>query len=173
MKILSLKHLLSFMYLAVSGYLFINVGGNGNLSNYAIWSRPEFWPRIVLIGVTLTLFIKFYWLQKESLSKNSLQKMANLLFCKRTILGIMIVTVYCFSTQYLGFAFATMVYLAIFMRFLGQKSLKILMIGPPISVLIILFVFWRILYVSLPKGLGIFLDFSNALLTIVRMEVGG
>ena len=173
MKIARLKHMLFLMYLAVAGYLFINVGGNGSLTSYAIWSRPEFWPRTVLVGLSLTVFMKLYWPQKNYTTTSSVKGFINLLFSSRIILGILIVSVYCFSTEYLGFAFATILFLFIFMQFLGQTNIKYLIIGSSVSVLLILFIFWRLLYVSLPKGFGIFLDFSNLMLTIVRLGATG
>jgi hypothetical protein len=95
--------------------------------------------------------------------------MAGLLCGSRIIIGILLVTAYCYSTQYLGFAFATMLFMGVFMLYLGQKDYRILVGMPIVSVIIILFVFWRILYVSLPKGYGIFLYFSNLILDLVRI----
>jgi hypothetical protein len=168
MSTLIFKHIFLLIYLTITGFLFINVGGNESMTSYSIWSRPEFWPRTILIGLSLTVLMKLYLPRNKLSSKSTIKETITLLFKSRIIIGILGVSAYCYSTQYLGFAFATMAFLCIFMWYLGQKNLKSLIIIPVISVFLILFVFWRILYVSLPKGSGFFLDFSNLILTIVR-----
>lgn len=167
------KNIFLSICLAVIGFLFVDVGGNESLSTYSVWSRPEFWPRVVLVGMGLTVVMKFYWPKKESSSKKTVQDTINTLIKGRILFGIFIVYIYCFSTQFLGFAFSTILFLCIFMWYLGQRNIKHLIIMPAVSVLFILFVFWRMLYVSLPKGSGIFLEFSNLILSIVRMGSSG
>ncbi len=173
MNTLVYKNIFLLIYLAVIGFLFVDVGGNESLSTYSLWSRPEFWPRVILVGMGVTVVLRLYWPKKGSSSQKTVRETLSLLFSRRILLGILVVTLYCFSTQYLGFAFSTMVFLGIFMWYLGQKSVKYLILMPTVSVLFILFVFWRVLYVSLPKGSGIFLDFSNLILTIVRLGAAG
>lgn len=161
------------LLLALIGSLFVSVGGNGNLASYSMWSRPEFWPRVVLIGMAVTIVLKLYWPKNGETKKERVKDTIAKLVGARIVLGIVIVTAYCFSTQYLGFAFSTMIFLGLFMWYLGQRSIKSLIAMPAVSVLLILFVFWRMLYVSLPKGVGVFLEFSNLILAIVRMGASG
>ena len=91
------------------------------------------------------------------------------LLIPKVIISVVIVGLYCYLSQYLGFALSTMVFTAGYMWFLGMRKVKLLISFPIVSTLVILLVFWRVLYIAVPKGEGIFLHFSNLVMAIVRV----
>ena len=159
-------------------YLFIEVGSESTfiaftIKDYPTMAKPSFWPRIMLIGLLVSTLLKLFLAVRETdkpqlgktISETSLIKH---ILLPKVLISVFIVTLYCYLSQYLGFAFVTMVFAAVYMRFMGMKRLTVLTSVPIISTLCILLVFWRFLYVAVPKGQGIFLTFSNLIMGIIR-----
>ena len=139
-------------------------------------AKPSFWPRVMLIGLLfcalLKLFLAVRETDKQQLGKTiSEASLIKHIMLPKVILSVCIVTLYCYLSQYLGFAFATIVFAAVYMRFMGMKKLTVLTSVPIISTLCILLVFWRFLYVAVPKGQGVFLTFSNLIMGIIRFGI--
>ncbi|MHB9096335.1 MAG: tripartite tricarboxylate transporter TctB family protein [Syntrophales bacterium] len=155
-------------------YLYIDVGREtalitATLKGYPAAARPNFWPRVMLAGLLVTGLVKLYLNARKRVDHEREQESAPRILMPKVIISVVIVGLYCYLSQYLGFAFATIVFTAGYMWFLGMRKLKLLVSFPILSTLVILLVFWRVLYIAVPKGVGIFLTFSNLVMSIVRV----
>ena len=157
------------IFILVIVYLYIHVGSGQMFSSYDVMSRPEFWPRVMLLGLLVTGLLKILAATPHSPTRPEKTNWRQHLLVPRALIGIFIVAAYCYITQYAGFAFATLIFIPIFMWYLGARSPKLLIFTPVISLIAVLLLFWRFLYVAVPKGYGIFLSFSNMLLSLVRI----
>jgi putative tricarboxylic transport membrane protein len=163
----------AFLLTMVVIYLFIEVGKENEiikatLRGYSAMSRPGFWPRVMLVGLLVTGLLKLFLIPRKSDDRQAKQSLLKLLLVPKVMMSIAIVGMYCYLSQYLGFAFSTAAFTAVYMRFLGMKKWKLLVLFPICSTFVTLLIFWRLLYVSLPKGEGIFLSFSNLIMGIIR-----
>jgi len=163
----------AFILAMVVIYLYIEVGKEtdlikATLRGYPAMTRPNFWPRVMLVGLLVTGLLKLFLVARKSDDRQPTQNLRKLILVPKVMISIVIVGLYCYLSQYLGFAFSTMAFTAIYMWFLGMRRLKPLVLFPILSTLVVLLVFWRLLYVSVPKGEGIFLMFSNLIMGIVR-----
>jgi hypothetical protein len=163
----------AFILMMVVIYLYIEVGKEtelitASLRGYVAMSRPDFWPRVMLVGLLVTGLLKLFFTARKSDDRQPKQTLLKLLLVPKVMISIVIVGMYCYLSQYLGFAFSTMSFTAVYMWFLGMRRLKPLVLFPILSTLVTLVIFWRLLYVGVPKGVGIFLMFSNLIMGAIR-----
>jgi hypothetical protein len=163
----------ALIFTTVVIYLFIKVGQETELQThqlkgYSTMARPTFWPRVLLVGLLGTGLTKMFLSARKPRDRQSAKNLLKHIALPKVVISVCIVALYCYLSQYLGFAFATMAFIAGYARFMGMRKLTILIPVPILSTLAILLVFWRILYVAVPKGQGIFLAFSNFIMAIVR-----
>lgn len=164
----------AFILVMAVTYLYIEVGQEtslitATLKGYPATARPNFWPRVMLVGLLVTGLLKLYLNTRERADHEREKESAPRILVPKVIISVVIVGLYCYLSQYLGFAFATIVFTAGYMWFLGMRKMKMLISFPILSTLVVLLVFWRLLYIAVPKGVGIFLAFSNLLMSIVRV----
>lgn len=157
------------IFVLIVAYLFIDVGSGDMFASYTLMSRPEFWPRVMLVGLLITGMLKFLVSSRLVHSRQTKKNLLRHLLVPKVIISIIIVAIYCYSTQYVGFALGTMIFISAYMWFLGVRKMRPLLLTPIVSTIIILLVFWRFLYVAVPKGYGVFLSFSNFVMAIVRI----
>ncbi len=141
------------------------------LQDSPMMTRPNFWPRVMLVGLLLTSLLKLFMIARKSHDQQSKPGLFRFIFVPKVMISVCIVTLYCYVSQYAGFAFATIVFTAVYMSFMGMTKLKYLIAFPVLSTLSILLVFWRFLYVAVPKGEGIFLKFSNLVMDLIRFGI--
>ncbi len=155
--------------------LYIEVGREtelitATLKGYPAAARPNFWPRVMLVGLLVTGLLKLLLnFRKPEEQKPEEKSLLRHLLLPKVLISVVIVGLYCYLSQYLGFALSTMAFTAGYMWFLGMRKVKMLISFPILSTLVILLVFWRVLYIAVPKGEGIFLLFSNLVMAIVRV----
>ena len=164
----------AFILLMIVLYLYIDVGKEtdliaATLKGYPAMARPNFWPRVMLVGLLVTSVLKLLLAARKPEDREAGKGLLAHLLVPKVLISVVIVGTYCYLSRYLGFSFATMVFTAGYMWFLGMKKVKTLVIFPILSTLVILLVFWRVLYIAVPKGEGIFLQFSNLVMSIVRV----
>jgi hypothetical protein len=121
----------------------------------------------MLIGLLVTGLVKLF-LARKSDDRQPKQDLLRRILVPKVMISIVIVGMYCYLSKYLGFAFSTMAFTAVYMWFLVMRKLKPLVLFPILSTIVVLLIFWRMLYVGVPKGEGIFLMFSNFIMGIVR-----
>lgn len=155
-------------------YLYIEVGNEtdlitATLKGYPAMARPNFWPRVMLVGLLVTGVLRLLLNLRKPEENKSEENLLTYLLLPKVMISVAMVGMYCYLSQYLGFALATMAFTAGYMWFLGMRKVKLLISFPILSTLVILLVFWRLLYIAVPKGEGIFLHFSNLVMAIVRV----
>lgn len=164
----------AFILVMVVTYLYIEVGQEtalitATLKGYPAMARPNFWPRVMLVGLLVTGLLKLYLNARKQADQEREKGSAPRILVPKVMISVVIVGLYCYLSQYLGFAFATIVFTAGYMWFLGMRKVKMLISFPILSTLVVLLVFWRLLYIAVPKGVGFFLTFSNLVMSIVRV----
>jgi len=84
--------------------------------------------------------------------------------------GIGVTIAYILLIDTLGFFIASSTYLALFMAIGGYKRWRVIVSTSVLGSLVIMFIFMKIVYVSLPLGSGPFLTVSTALLTVMGVH---
>lgn len=145
-----------YLYHETSKFGFIDLyGGLG----------PAFWPRLLLVllmvfsvGVAVGVFRKV---------KKGLLPAATALTLDRgkiqLFAAIGLIVLYIILMKIIGFLVLTPIVMIAFMYLLGEKS-KVWIFSVPFALTIgIVLMFTRVMYVPLPRGIGIFLSISHLL----------
>lgn len=124
---------------------------------------PAYWPKFLLIFLMLLSFLvavdavrgrKKKEAEKEEAQKSESGKV-------RLFLAIGFIVLYFILMQVLGFILLTPFFLIAFMYLLGERKKKwIFGVSIGLTILIV-WVFTKAMYVPLPRGQWIFLDFSH------------
>ncbi len=123
----------------------------------------EVWPSILLIGIIITCVVALvYRAIKKNYYKPPKMDREGLL---RIVGTILFIVTYALTFEYLGYFVSTVVLFSIYLRFLKVRA--------PISVLLSIFlallatVMFPIgLLIPLPRGYGVFCDFTTHLLSL-------
>jgi putative tricarboxylic transport membrane protein len=117
---------------------------------------PQIWPRGILILLILFSSIKIVEILifGEAGQEKSKLKLKNILS--------MIITLflYIFSMQYIGYITSTLIFTFSAMLLFGNRSILQLIIIPILIVSFTYLILTHLMYVPLPKGIGIFRDIS-------------
>ncbi|RJR50593.1 MAG: tripartite tricarboxylate transporter TctB family protein [Desulfobacteraceae bacterium] len=140
---------------------------------------PEFWPK-ALLGMTMAVclyeVIKTAFRRRaESISPSTHKKIETAKTKKKIypallILGVVMTVAYVSLVSLLGFALCTFLYFAAFM-FVGRYRNTWAILGNSvIGTLVLLFIFMKIVYVSLPLGQGPFSTFSLFIMGLMGIK---
>lgn len=119
-----------------------------------------FWPKFLLGLLFILLCIQI--LKNITKIKNE-GKLSNISikFSKKTlILSLLIIAVYIISIDVLGFILSTFLFQVIFLKILHEKKISIIIFVPTIITIICYILFIKVLFIPLPRGVGIFRMFS-------------
>ena len=124
---------------------------------------PAYWPKFLLIflmGLSILVAIDTFRHRKKTALEE--KKTGPLDGGKMRLLSAMgFIVLYFILMQVFGFIILTPFFLVAFMWLLGERS-KIWMVGVPIGLtILIVWAFTKAMYVPLPRGQWIFLDFSH------------
>jgi len=129
---------------------------------------PRFWPRLwLVIMLLLTALDTLLALQKqpeaadtatEAPAQASAPESLPLLFA-----GIALVVLYALVTELTGFTLATMVFLMTFSYLGGYRHIPSLALTAFGMTLVLTYIFVYVVYISLPLGLGPFLEMNVSL----------
>lgn len=154
--IISAVIFLGSLYLYVESMKFEGLDVYGKLG-------PAYWPKFLLICLMALSFLvavdafrerKKRDSEKEETSKADSGKV-------RFFFAIGFIVLYLILMQIFGFIILTPLFLIAFMYLLGERK-KIWIFGVPIGItVLIVWVFTKAMYVPLPRGQSIFLDFSH------------
>ena len=128
---------------------------------------PNTWSLILVVGLmisSLAVVIR-YGLQKlrsgqvgdkteEFLKVEKNDKITMIMFIALNV-------AYIFSLRYIGYIFGTILYLSFTYRYFGTKGTKKLILLPLCLVAIFVLVFGRLLYIPLPRGVGVFYEITS------------
>ncbi|MCC6212590.1 MAG: tripartite tricarboxylate transporter TctB family protein [Burkholderiales bacterium] len=89
---------------------------------------------------------------------------------RRLATGIGVTILYVALIGVLGFTVATVLYLAAFMRAGNYRRYPVIATASVAGTAVLVFVFMRVVYVSLPAGIGPFATFSFAVLSLIGVK---
>jgi len=132
---------------------------------------PDFWPKIILILLMLLAaydFVVAVRIKEETAKKDSEQKTNRyplLLF-----IGSILTVGYVYFVSILGFPLTTFLYLMGFMYTGRYRKMGVIAVSSFITVIVMLLIFVKLVYVSLPLGEGIFADFTILLYNLLGIH---
>lgn len=142
------------VYFLVESFRFKVPGIGGKLG-------PGFWPQMILISLIVLCgyLIGGYLLQKRGAANEKARGFDLKEYRYLLVLALMIA--YFLAMPQIGFILATPLFMAAFMLLLGEKS-KGWIIGVSLGLtVVVVILFTKAMYVPLPRGKGIFLQFSH------------
>jgi len=128
---------------------------------------PRFWPQLwLIIMLLLTALDAALALRKRPAADDDVAAAAServpeslsLLFA-----GMALVILYAITTIVAGFALATLIFLVAFSYLGGYRRIPSLLLVASGTTLVLIYIFVYVVYISLPLGLGPFLEMNVAL----------
>jgi hypothetical protein len=122
---------------------------------------PGFWPKFILISMMILSFlvaIDAFRARKKSTKEKEAVKSAGSRI--RFFSALILIIAYFFLMNIVGFIALTPFFLIAFMILLGEKSWSWMIILSVGMTILIILAFTQAMYVPLPRGVGIFHDFS-------------
>lgn len=165
--------------LAIAAFLY------GRTASFAALGRPgqlgpDFWPKAVLVLLMVTCAIEILRVALAPPAKPS--ALANAKqghgegddhaprYPVLLLSGIVLTILYVPGMQVLGFFLATAIYLAAFMVVGRYRRYGVVAVTSIVGSLAFVFVFMKIVYVSLPIGVGPFQSVSTALMALLGIH---
>lgn len=141
---------------------------------------PDFWPRAVLVLLMIVCGIEILRALfdrgvvastvPEPQPAHDYQAEAATRYPVRLVVGIALSIAYVLALDVLGFFVATALYLALFMVTGRYYRSRVVLLSSVLGSLAFVFVFMKIVYVSLPLGLGPFKVLSVWLLALLGIR---
>jgi putative tricarboxylic transport membrane protein len=163
--------------LAIAAFLFWNT------ASFAALGRPgqlgpDFWPKAVLVLLMATCAIEILRASVASSirpgaiarAKQPETEEEGARFPMLLGAGIVLTILYVPGMQVLGFFLATAVYLAAFMVVGRYRRYGVIATTSLVGSVVFVFVFMKIVYVSLPLGIGPFQSVSTALMALLGIH---
>ncbi|HEU5319238.1 MAG TPA: tripartite tricarboxylate transporter TctB family protein [Methylomirabilota bacterium] len=115
---------------------------------------PGFWPRVVLVGLGLACLAHAVtaWRRRGAGVRAAAEPLAPAALAG----GIALIVLYVLVTPWLGWALATALFVAAFMRLAGGRRWAALGATGAVGTVALLYLFVRVVYLPLPKGDGPF-----------------
>jgi hypothetical protein len=153
------EFVIPIILIALSIFLFINTS-TFQFTTYEKAS-PRMWPRGILVLLLLTSLTLVGKLLFEK-SKGGAEKEKPEPKIKKGMMvkGILVLFLYIFLMQYLGYILATLFFTVAAMLMLGNRSKFQLFVVPILTTAFIFVVFTHTMYIPLPKGVWVFRAFS-------------
>jgi len=124
---------------------------------------PAYWPRFLLfclMGLSILVAIDAFRQSKKTAPEEKKASPPDT-GKMRLLLAMGLIALYFVLLQVFGFIILTPFFLVAFMVLLGEKS-KVWLLGVPVGLtILIVWAFTKAMYVPLPRGQWIFLDFSH------------
>ena len=174
------QELLTAVVLLVGSlYLRLNIADFVTGLRGAGYVDSDFWPGWLLnvIIVTSALYTLQAWRKRSSATDASgvatasgrvaapevkgLHEVAVSGSILKLVLGFAVLWAYVYGMTRIGFVPSTFLFSLVFLRFVGERRPLVLAIIPVTILVAILGVFTRLLVVPLPRGSGLFLEFST------------
>ncbi|MEA4960749.1 tripartite tricarboxylate transporter TctB family protein [Lutispora sp.] len=129
------------------------------------------WPQMLIILLVFFLAVNMYKIYKktpkEERNFNPISGVNFANICKNKLfIGIVILFIYAFALEYLGFILSSFLLCLTYSRLLGEKRVSQLFLYSFLSVAILYFLFSKGLNIMLPRGVGLLRDFALMLESI-------
>ena len=126
---------------------------------------PDYWPKFVLVAImAVSVGVAFNTI--KGVLKGTIEASKNIEFTKgsvRLVFAISLIGGYLILLPYVGFLVLTPIQMIAFMLLLGEKSKVWIFTIPFVLTIGVILVFTKVMYVPLPRGVGIFLEISHLL----------
>lgn len=155
---------------AAGVYLFAKAGEIPRLAQKGQLG-PDVWPRLILGGLIALSLLKGALAlagpgratgpgeEAEGVSRD----------WRKLVGGIVLVLVYVYFATLLGFPLANFLFLLSFMYLGGERRRVLLLPLPALGTIALLYLFVKVVYLPLPRGLWIFDDLTIALFRVLRI----
>lgn len=142
--------------IGILALLFLSKGGETQLIVDDNSMGPVSWPRVMLIGVITSgccwAITSFRAREAESGGSAGIKP---LISYRRLALGLSTIVAYGAAMIYIGFAFATFLFLFCWLLIGGLRLYRILL-NSVVGTLATLYLFLKVAYLPLPRGVGVF-----------------
>ena len=129
---------------------------------------PDFWPRLVLIGLMGSCVLKL--LEVARAREPAAESGPSLpLAVPKLATGMALVLGYPALAPLLGFPLTNVLFLLAFMRLVGTRRPLPLVVTAVLGTVALLYVFVKVVYLPLPKGAGVMEDFTIFLYRLLRI----
>lgn len=165
--------------LAIAAFLYVKTAAFAALGRPGQLG-PDFWPKAVLVLLMVTCAIEILRAAlagpvKPSALANAKQghgegDEGERRYPVLLVSGIVITALYVPGMELVGFFLATVIYLAAFMLVGRYRRYGVIAVTSVVGSLAFVFVFMKIVYVSLPLGIGPFRAVSTALMTLLGIH---
>ncbi len=135
---------------------------------------PGFWPRLVLIGLALACAAKVVeeWRRRHGSASPAPDADVDRAASEypdlsrwRLASGMLLIVLYVFLASWIGFSFVTAAFIVAFMWLGGARSVSGILANAVIGTVGLLYLFIKLVYLPLPKGVG---AFESITLTLYR-----
>lgn len=132
---------------------------------------PDLWPRLILGGlIALSLLKGILALPRTGRSAGPVREEEKVSRDWRKLAaGIFLVVGYVLVTTLLGFPLANLLFLFAFMYVGGERKPLVLLLLPALGTIGLLYLFVKVVYLPLPRGIWIFDDLTIALFRLLRI----
>jgi putative tricarboxylic transport membrane protein len=137
---------------------------------------PDFWPKLLL---GLTMAVCLFEIGKIALSHRDRMRAEEAGEAKAEapkrypgllILGTLLTVAYVYFVSIAGFILCTFLYLALFMIIGRYRKIGVIATNSIVGTLLLVYIFMKVVYVSLPLGQGLFQRFSLLVLNILGIK---
>ena len=161
--VLSAVCLAFFLFLLTEAFQLRGEGRSGEVGS-------GFWP---LLSLTVTTVLSLVWLignlrrysreQKGSPEQPLTREAVAAAWARRRKIALCSICLlaYIILTPLIGFILSTVLFILTFILALEEKRKLVLIISPPLITTVIMLIFAKFIMMPLPKGVGIFAEFSR------------
>lgn len=174
-----------FIVLAIAAALFVYAGDIGSMGSEGRAVGPSFWPRLILaltMGVCVFELI-FRWFFDMAGASGLLSQVEQQMEgdggvadepekrdLRQLLVGIGLTLAYVWSLPLLGFAVATAVFIALFIWLGTYRRVTVVAAISVLGTLALMFVFMKVVYISLPLGAKPFDAVSLLLMSLLGIR---
>ena len=134
--------------------IFLHIGGDSNLVIDDKGFGPASWPRVMLFGVIASglLWGTVRWRLASQAASDLDSELGP--DTEKLVCGVVAVTLYGAGMVYIGFAFATFLFLITWFLLGGLRKPLPLLANSALGTLALLYLFLKVAYLPLPRGVG-------------------
>lgn len=173
-----------FIVLAVAGGLFIHAGDITSMGSADRAIGPSFWPRLILgLAMCVCVFeLVFRWFfdmegmggllsqVEQSMDGEAAAEEPEEHHLPRLLTGVGLTLAYVWALPLLGFAVASLLFIALFIWLGTYRRGRVVAAVSVLGTLLLMFIFMKVVYVSLPLGSGPFESISVFLMNLMGIH---
>ena len=173
-----------FIVLAIAGGLFVYAGNIGSMGSADRAIGPSFWSRLIL-GLTMCVCVFeliFRWffdmegmagllsqVEQQMDGEGATEEPAEYNL-PQLLIGVGLTLAYVWALPLLGFAVASLVFIALFIWLGTYRKAKVVAAVSILGTVLLMFIFMKVVYVSLPLGSGPFEGISVFLMGLLGIR---